>query len=47
MAEDKQNPEQINEEQLQNEQLHDEQLSKVNGGGFWDELFRVFTGSSD
>ena len=47
MAEDKINPEQPNVEQPQNEQLHDEQLSKVNGGGFWEDFFRVFTGSSE
>ncbi|SHK52178.1 hypothetical protein [Xylanibacter ruminicola] len=52
MAEDKINPEQPNVEQPnveqpQNEQLHDEQLSKVNGGGFLEDLFRVFTGSSE
>ena len=40
MADDlkKQQPEERPQDELQ-----DEQLSEVNGGGFWSDLFKVFT----
>ena len=40
MADDKKN---LKPEELPQDELKDEQLSEVNGGGFWSEIFKVFT----